>query len=429
MGTGVRAASGLAVVLVALLVSCGQDGGTGSDSTEATTVVPSPETAVTTTNQAPLLTTADPTSTSTTATSPNDPANTYLGRTTEIYRRALPDGQDFVVRLSTESYATVFGLTWNAPTGSAEECLGDHAVFLGVPGDVGPWGSAWVATSWFDETSRSQPVMLQSSMWAADSAIPRTEYLVVRTDSDAREVVLTSMDGIELDRSAVVNGVAMVAVDHHARGADRAVNDRRVTVVAKDGRPSAPSPLVPAAGNVRSACGPGEPPSRPLPERRGQPGDPARAETQIRQRHALLVDRSVPTDQRLADVLDDDTGVQDAIVHLDASQYRDIAASATYSIDELVFTQPDEAWFRYTIATVTETYSDRFGIAVFNGAVWQITRATICQDLALALSPCQPTSKVIEPPSTPEWQAAWQEWMSRANLYNANDGCGPLSQC
>lgn len=78
---------------------------------------------------------------------------------------------------------------------------------------------------------------------------------------------------------------------------------------------------------------------------------------------------------------------------------------------------------------MTETYSDRFGIAVFNGAVWQITRATICQDLALALSPCQPTSKVIEPPSTPEWQAAWQEWMSRANLYNANDGCGPLSQC
>lgn len=43
-------------------------------------------------------------------------------------------------------------------------------MFLGVPGDVGPWGSAWVATSWFDETSPSPPVMLQSSMWAADSA-------------------------------------------------------------------------------------------------------------------------------------------------------------------------------------------------------------------------------------------------------------------
>jgi len=94
-----------------------------------------------------------------------------------------------------------------------------------------------------------------------------------------------------------------------------------------------------------------------------------------------------------------------------------------------VFTQPDEAWFRYTIATTTTTYADRFGIAVFNGEVWQITRTTICQDLELALAPCQPTTHVIEPPPTPEWQAAWQEWMSRANLYLCNDGYGPLSQC
>jgi hypothetical protein len=31
-----------------------------------------------------------------------------------------------------------FGLTWRAPTGSAERCLGDRAAFLGVPGDIGP---------------------------------------------------------------------------------------------------------------------------------------------------------------------------------------------------------------------------------------------------------------------------------------------------
>ena len=46
-----------------------------------------------------------------------DAADGYLDGTTEIYRPALPDGQDFVVRRSAESYATVFDLSWTAPTG------------------------------------------------------------------------------------------------------------------------------------------------------------------------------------------------------------------------------------------------------------------------------------------------------------------------
>ena len=45
----------------------------------------------------------------------------------------------------------MFGLVWNAPTGSAEMCLGDHALFLGVPGVIGAWGSAWVADAWADD--------------------------------------------------------------------------------------------------------------------------------------------------------------------------------------------------------------------------------------------------------------------------------------
>jgi hypothetical protein len=160
-----------------------------------------------------------------------------------------------------------------------------------------------------------------------------------------------------------------------------------------------------------------------------QPADPAAAAAQIRQRHALLADRSVPADLRLADLLDDDTGVQAAIASLDDSPSREAAASATFAIDELVFTTPAEAWFRYTITTPSSTYGDRFGNAVFNGHVWQITRATICQDLALALSPCVPDPPMVEPPSTPEWEAAWQEWISSAMLYTGNDGCRPLSQC
>ena len=416
---------GASVVLLFALAACG-DGSTSSQSS-ATQSVPTTsgtEQPATTTSTVP-----ETTSTVTGTTDTIDRADIYLGKTTEIYRRALPNGEDFVVRLSTDSYATVFGLSWTAPTGSAEECLGAHAMFFGVPGHVGFWGSAWVASPWFDDTISMQAVVLQSSMSAAENTNPATEYLVLRTLGDAAEIVLSSLAGTELDRSTVTNGIAMVVVEPQARGEGQTVNDLQVTVVAKDGLPSEASRLAPLAANVPVDCGPGDPPQRPLPEPGAQPADSGAAATQIRQRHALLVDRSVPADQKPADLLDDDTGVQDAIATIDAGQYRDVASSATYSIDELVFTKPDEAWFRYTITTTTTTYGDRFGIAAFDGKVWRITRATICQDIALAFAPCQPTPSTIEPPSTPEWDAAWQEWVSRANLYMGNDGCGPLSQC
>ncbi|HEX4983508.1 MAG TPA: hypothetical protein VFV63_17510 [Ilumatobacteraceae bacterium] len=360
-----------------------------------------------------------------------DRAEVYLGATTEVYRRTLPDGQDFVVRLSTESYAAVFGLSWTAPTGSAEQCLGDHAAFLGVPGDIGSWGSAWVAAPWSDTADPTQPAVLQSSMRAAEDTVPATQFLVVRTAADAAEVVLLSGGGSELDRAPVANGVAMVMLDPQTQDEGQTVTMLRVVTVATDGQHSAPSPLMPLppGSSGQSDCGPGPPPQRPIPAAGVQPTDPAAAEAQIRQRHALLVDRSVPADHKPNDLLDDDTGVQTAIASLDDGPYRDVAASASYAIDELVFTTPDEAWFRYTITTSSATYTDRFGTAVFNGDVWQITRATICQDLALALSPCLPNPPTVEPPSTPAWETAWQEWISRAMLYTGNDGCAPLSQC
>jgi hypothetical protein len=221
----------------------------------------------------------------------------------------------------------------------------------------------------------------------------------------------------------------MVVVDPLAKGEGSTVNDLSVTVIPANGQPSAPSPLAPAEWGAPSDCGPGDAPQRPLPAAGVQPADPGNATAQIRQRHALLVDRSMSHGRQLGDLLDDDTGVQSAIAQMDTGPYADVAATATYSIDELVFTQPEEAWFRYTITTSASTYGDRFGRAVFNGTVWQITRATICQDLALAQSPCDPTPPTVEPPSTPEWDTAWQEWVSRAMLYTGNDGCPPLSQC
>jgi len=220
-----------------------------------------------------------------------------------------------------------------------------------------------------------------------------------------------------------------VAVAPDAMGNAPGFNQLRVAVIDMDGQLSEPVALSQQPPQAPAECGPGEPPVHPLPPAGAQPDDPAAAESQIRERYALLVDQSIISDQKPTDLLDDNTGVAEAVEQLHSGQYAEVAANATYSVDELVFTKPDEAWFRYTIKTSLGDFADRFGIAVFNGTVWQTTRATICQDLALALAPCEPNPPGVEPPSTPEWEAAWQEWIARANQYTGDDGCAPLSQC
>jgi hypothetical protein len=361
----------------------------------------------------------------------DDPADTYLGETTEIFRRPLESGRDFVVRLSDATYAHVFGLTWVAPTGSADLCFGDHAMFLGVPGEIGWWGSAWTATSWFDEPTPPGVPTLQASMSAAgdgDGAGLPPEYLLIRLPTDSTEAVLETADGTELDRSSADLGLTMLIMRHGPAGDER-IDDLRVRLVGIDGQASLPQPLAVAAPARPSECGPGEAPRRPLPQPGAQPADPIEAEAAIRDRLALLVDPTIPADQKPQDLLDDDTGVQAATVEAQRGPYGDLAASARYTVDELVFTRPTEAWFRYTITTSRSTFADRFGQAVFDGAVWRITRATICQDLALAQAPCHPPSSGVELPADPAWQAAWEEWMSRAVLYAVGDGCQPLTQC
>lgn len=410
-------------------------GACGDDSPEAMQTAPTaptraPQTVEPATTEIVTPATTDPPPTSTQpATLGSDPANAYLGRTTEIYRRTLPDGDEFVVRLSTESYATVFGFNWLAPTGSAELCLGDHAVFLGVPDRFGGWGSAWVAAPWYDRTDPSLPVALQSTMQAAGDPTVAPQYLLVRADTasdGATEVVLSETDGTELDRSTVSNGVAVLVLETEGF---RSIDDVRVSLVTPDGTKSQREPIASGEQVVSAECGPGEAPPRPLPEPGRQPTNPTAAEAQIRQRHALLVDQSIPFDEKPAGLLDDATGVQDAIARMDAGPCRDVAASAKYDIDQLVFTRPEEAWFRYTIATSTQTYVGQFGMAVLGDAGWQITRDTICQDLAAAAASCQPEPTPIDPPLTAEWEAAWQEWTTRAGRYSVGDGCAPLSQC
>lgn len=354
-----------------------------------------------------------------------DPADAYLGDTTEIYSRDLAGAQHFVARLSTESYAELFGMTWNAPTGSAEQCLGEHAVFLGVPDTVGYWGSAWVAWRWYEKDD-AHLATLQASMGTDDAY--STVYLLFQTDPAVAQLVLLSSGGIELDRATVVDGVVMLVAVQQLQAEGSTVGDLSVATIAADGEQSAPVSVSTTWRTTPTECGAGDPPVQQLPSPGAQPANPDGAAAQIRGRHALLVDQSVPADQKPVDLLDDYTGVQAAIDGLATSQFRDAAASAKYTIDDLVFTQPDEAWFRYTITTSTSTFSDRIGHATFSSGAWHITRATICQDLALAQSPCRPDEQTVLP-ADPAYDAAYHAWVSRAMLYPEGDGCPPLSQC
>lgn len=386
--------------------------------------VPSTEPVATTADTIPPV--PDTTSVVTATAAGTDLADAYLADTTEIYRRALPDGHDFVARLSNGSYASVFGMVWNAPTGTAETCLGDGALFVGIPGVMRSWGSAWTATRWFNALRSTQPAVLQTTM-AIDETSPGA-YMVVRVDTDATELALFAGDGTEVDRAPVSHSIAVVVMPPEAWEEGETVENLTVRLTAADGTESAPVPLTYRDQTALPECGPGEAPVLALPAPGNQPADPAAAEALIRDRYALLVDQSIPADQKPSDLLDDYTGVQAAIAGMKRGQYADIAASATYAIDELVFTAPDEAWFRYTITTSASTWPDRFGQAMLNDGVWQITRATVCQDLALTQSPCNPNPSSVVP-DDPKYEAAYQEWVSRAMLYPDGDGCAPLSNC
>lgn len=140
-----------------------------------------------------------------------------------------------------------------------------------------------------------------------------------------------------------------------------------------------------------SSC---SPPPPALPEPGEQPTDPAAAEAAIRNvMDQLYSGEGVPDD--LGPLLDDTTGVAEAREQIAEGGFETEANSATAVIEELVFTTPTEAWFRYRIETDGIDLSHRYGIAVELDGVWKITRATICQDLSMAGGLCEPPPEPI----------------------------------
>ena len=144
----------------------------------------------------------------------------------------------------------------------------------------------------------------------------------------------------------------------------------------------------------RESC---TPPPPALPDAGEQPADPAAAEAEVRAAMSMLYG-IIGSDEVGAELLDDSTGVAEAREQVQAGGFADDAAGAAATIDELVFTTPAEAWFRYSIDTPGNDFDNRYGIAVLVDGAWKITRATVCQDLSLAGGDCGGGWQPIFPP-------------------------------
>ena len=146
--------------------------------------------------------------------------------------------------------------------------------------------------------------------------------------------------------------------------------------------------------NFAASC---SPPPPALPEPGEQPDDAAVQEETIVELMATIYSES---DSELnAERIDDPTGIAEAREQVREGGFADAASSASPIVEELVFTSPTEAWFRYRIETTTGTFDQRFGIARISDGTWKITRDTICQDLSLAGGDCGGDTQGVFPPS------------------------------
>jgi hypothetical protein len=336
-----------------------------------------------------------------------DSAWPLLERTTrEIYRRTLAD-REVVVRRSDLSWAELFALKWNAPTGSAELCMGDYALFVSDPTTPMSPETTWSPVEVFDE-------------FGGEVAVDLSQLVaLVRTSGTAKEVAIVE-SGVEYDRAAFVDGLAVLDMTDIWNGPD---SGQLELVLITSGVAAEPIPFAPAYGRAteefRQECQPGPPPTLPLPPAGEQPLDPVAAQAQILDAYSRALDRTVILPDEDPSSVDDITGIAGAAEEVDAGDMAEVAATAEHDVEELVFTAPDEAWFRYTITTTVGTVTGQYGIARFNGSVWQITRDTICQDLRRAGGTCVPASGQNVPPAPVGWSEVLADYERSAQLYQS----------
>jgi hypothetical protein len=281
---------------------------------------------------------------------------------------------------------------WCYESGQLRIALGGNGVI-----DVG-------SVPWFSEPYQGRAV---SWVTLGNADGQPTWVFVAQVPTDTVNVVVT-LDSGETDAAVPQNGIAVLAVlavpgvapSEVVEGPERYwVDNAPVFSVEVQGGSAAG---VVDSGGVgtwddpvfRESC---TPPPPALPDAGEQPVDPAAAEAEIRDAMTALYG-VVGTEDVGSDLIDDPTGVAEARQQVQEGGYADDAAGASATIDELVFTAPDEAWFRYSIDTPGNDFDNRYGIAVLVEGVWKITRSTVCQDLSLAGGDCGGDWQQIYPP-------------------------------
>ena len=216
--------------------------------------------------------------------------------------------------------------------------------------------------------------------------------IAVQVADGVTEVAATS--GEVSDRAAPAGGVVVLLLP----GVDPYTDGYAVEITDASGtRTLTEAELNPMnSSEWHEAC---EPPPPALPDAGEQPADAAAAEAAVRDVFAALFGSTTPFEEKPAGLLDDDTGVAAAIEVARNGDYADAVATAEYTIEDFVFTSPTEAWFRYAINTGTSYFGQRYGTAHLIDGSWRISRAVICQDLALAGAPCEPDPGPIYPAS------------------------------
>lgn len=260
---------------------------------------------------------------------------------------------------------------------------------------------------WFEELFGGLQVSPVEAGWSDGRPL---RILQIQTTPDVSAATVVWDDGLT-DTTEIVDGVGVLLVD----GELVWEHDYTLDVTDASGTRSLTKSDLEYYDDpdYRAGCNP-PPPS--LPAAGEQPADPAAAEAALLERWNLLWDGLVSSDDKPDDLLDDNTGIDAATEAVYAGSFAESAESAEHVIEELVFTAPTEAWFRYGIDTINGYFGERYGIATLTETGWQFRRDMVCNDLALAGGHCEPGFEPIYPDSWYErYEAPYEEcWIDEA---------------
>jgi hypothetical protein len=294
----------------------------------------------------------------------------------------------------------------------ARWCHGDAELRIGLSG---PGLIDVTSATWYTELHIDVAVTATHAGWADGQPMG---VVAVQVADGVTEVAATSGD--VSDRAAPIGGAVVLllpGIDPYADGYTVEVTDASGT------RTLTEAELNPMnTPEWREAC---EPPPPPLPDAGEQPADAAAAEAAVRDVFAALFGSSVPYEEKPGGLLDDETGVLEALEVARNGDFADAVATAVYTIEDFVFTSPTEAWFRYGIDTNVSYLGQRYGTAHLIDGSWRISRGVICQDLALAGAMCEPDPGPIYPPS---WFEMYGDPAMTQACMEAEDGrsvCSP----